>query len=43
MIKDLDVEEREQVFTDVARVLENTACEVFIEGHRHFAALPPMW
>jgi hypothetical protein len=39
MIKDLDVEEREEVFVDVARAIENTARDALIEGHRHFAAM----
>ncbi|MGK9051467.1 hypothetical protein [Xaviernesmea oryzae] len=38
-IKDLDIEEREEVLSDIARALENTAREAFIEGDRHFAAL----
>ncbi|OHV77161.1 hypothetical protein [Rhizobium sp. LCM 4573] len=38
-IKDLNVEDREEVFVDIARVLENTARDAFIEGHRHFAAM----
>lgn len=39
LIKDLSTEEREEVFADIARVLEGTAREAFIEGNRHFAAL----
>jgi ABC-type Zn uptake system ZnuABC Zn-binding protein ZnuA len=38
-IKDLDVEEREEVFVDIARALESTARDAFIEGHRHFALM----
>jgi len=38
-IKDLDVEEREEVFVDIGRALENTARDAFIEGHRQFAAM----
>jgi hypothetical protein len=36
---DLSIEEREEVFVDVARVLERTAREAFVEGNKHFAAL----
>jgi hypothetical protein len=39
IIKDLSIEEREEVFADIARVLEGTAREAFVEGNRHFAAL----
>jgi len=39
IIKDLSIEEREEVFADIARVLEGTAYEAFVEGNRHFAAL----
>ncbi|MBB3644449.1 hypothetical protein FHX14_000608 [Rhizobium sp. BK619] len=39
IIKDLSIEEREEVFADVARVLEGTAHEAHSEGNRHFAAL----
>ncbi|MDP9734944.1 UNVERIFIED_ORG: SHS2 domain-containing protein [Rhizobium sp. SORGH_AS260] len=39
IIKDLSIEEREEVFVDVARVLEGTAYEAYVEGNRHFAAL----
>ncbi len=39
IIKDLSVEEREDVFVDIARMLEGTAREAFVEGNRHFAAL----
>lgn len=38
-IKDLDVEEREEVFVEIARALENTARDAFIEGHRYFALM----
>lgn len=38
-IKDLEIEEREEVFIDIARALENAARDAFIEGHRHFAAM----
>ncbi len=36
---DLSIEEREEVFVDVARLLEHTAREAFVEGNKHFAAL----
>ncbi len=39
IIKDLSIEEREEVFADIARVLEGTAREAFVEGNRQFAAL----
>ncbi|GAA4158594.1 hypothetical protein [Shinella granuli] len=39
IIKDLSIEEREEVFADIARVLERTAHEAYVEGNRHFAAL----
>lgn len=39
MMKDLSIEEREEVFADIARVLEGTAHEAYVEGNRHFAAL----
>ncbi len=39
IIKDLSIEEREEVFFDIARVLEGTSREAFVEGNRHFAAL----
>lgn len=39
IINDLSIEEREQIFVDIARVLEGTAREAFVEGNRHFAAL----
>ncbi len=39
IIKDLSIEEREEVIADIARVLEGTAQEAYVEGNRHFAAL----
>lgn len=39
IINDLSIEEREEVFVDIARMLEGTAREAFVEGNRHFAAL----
>lgn len=36
-IKDLDVEEREEIIVDMARALESAARDAFAEGHRHFA------
>jgi hypothetical protein len=39
IIKDLSVEEREEVFVDIARVLDGTAYEAFAHGDRRFAAL----
>jgi urease accessory protein UreE len=39
LIKDLSIDEREEVFVDIARVLEGTAREAYVEGNRHFAAL----
>ena len=39
IIKDLSIEEREEVFADIARALEGTAREAYVEGNRHFAAL----
>ncbi|MBB4146176.1 hypothetical protein [Rhizobium rhizoryzae] len=39
IIRDLSVEEREDVFVDLARILEGTAREAFVEGNRHFAAM----
>ena len=38
-IKHLDIEEREEFFVDIARALEHTSRNAFIEGHRHFAAM----
>ncbi len=43
IINDLSIEEREEVFVDIARMLEGTAREAFVEGNRHFAALSPTW
>jgi UDP-2,3-diacylglucosamine pyrophosphatase LpxH len=37
IMKDLSIEEREEVFVDIARVLERTAREAYVEGNRHFA------
>ena len=39
IIKDLSIEEREEVFVDIARTLEGTAREAFVEGNQQFAAL----
>lgn len=39
IINDLSIEEREEVLVDIARMLEGTAREAFVEGNRHFAAL----
>ncbi|MBB3593196.1 hypothetical protein FHX08_003599 [Rhizobium sp. BK529] len=39
IIKDLSIEEREEIFVDIARILEGTAREAFVEGDRRFAAL----
>jgi hypothetical protein len=38
-IGDLSIEEREEVFVDVAVALEGTAREAFVEGNGQFAAL----
>lgn len=38
-IKDLDVIEREEIFIDIARALEQTARDAFIEGYGQFAAM----
>ncbi|PDT13933.1 hypothetical protein CO670_25780 [Rhizobium sp. J15] len=38
-IKDLSIEEREEVFVDIARTLEDTAREALVEGNSHFAAV----
>ncbi|NLS17422.1 hypothetical protein HGP16_12720 [Rhizobium sp. P40RR-XXII] len=38
-IEDLSVEEREEILIDVARTLEGTAREAFVEGNKQFAAL----
>lgn len=37
IINDLSIEEREEVFVDIARVLEGAAREAYVEGNRHFA------
>ncbi len=39
IIKDLSIEEREEVFVDVARKLDGAAHEAYAEGNRCFAAL----
>ncbi|MBB3452720.1 hypothetical protein FHT86_000976 [Rhizobium sp. BK313] len=39
IIENLSIEEREEVFVDIARVLEGTAREAFVEGERRFAVL----
>ncbi|ACS59254.1 MULTISPECIES: hypothetical protein [Rhizobium] len=39
IIKDLSIEEREEILVDIARTLEDTAREAFVEGNTHFAAL----
>lgn len=39
IIKDLSIEEREEVFADIARVLEGAAREAYVEGNRGFAVL----
>ncbi|MGO1164841.1 hypothetical protein ACTOV4_23600 [Brucella sp. C7-11G] len=36
LIKDLSIKEREEVFAAVARVLQATACEAYVEGYRHY-------
>jgi hypothetical protein len=38
-IGDLSIEEREEVFVDVATALKGAAREAFVEGNSHFAAL----
>jgi len=38
LIKDLSVEEREDLFADIARILADTSHEAYVEGNRHFAA-----
>jgi hypothetical protein len=38
-IGDLSIEEREEVFVDVATALEGTAREAFVEGNCNFAAI----
>ncbi len=37
--RDLSVDEREEIFVDIAQALEGTAQEAFVEGNRQFAAL----
>ncbi|MBY4609112.1 hypothetical protein K6M90_15795 [Rhizobium sp. 9T] len=39
IIKDLTIEEREEIFVDIARTLEDTAREALVEGNMHFAVL----
>ncbi|WP_027686576.1 hypothetical protein [Rhizobium leguminosarum] len=39
IIKDLSIEEREEILVDIARTLEDTAREAYVEGNTHFAAL----
>ncbi|MFF0922926.1 hypothetical protein ACFYE8_24880 [Rhizobium leguminosarum] len=39
IIKDLSIEEREEILVDIARTLEDTAREAFVEGNTQFAAL----
>jgi hypothetical protein len=39
VIKNLSVEEREETLIDIARILEDTAREAFVEGNKHFAVL----
>jgi|APAra7269096714_1048519.scaffolds.fasta_scaffold05328_8 hypothetical protein len=39
IIRDLSIEEREEVFVDIARILEGTAQEALVHGDRRFAAL----
>jgi hypothetical protein len=38
-IEALSIEEREEAFVDIARILEDAAREAFVEGNRNFAAL----
>jgi hypothetical protein len=38
-IRDLSVDEREEIFVTIAQVLEGTAREAFAEGNRQFAAI----
>lgn len=38
LIKDLSIQEREDLFADIARDLEDTSHEAYVEGRRHFAA-----
>jgi len=39
IIEDLSIEEREEVFADIAHVVEVAAREAYVEGNRHFDAL----
>ncbi|EJC72484.1 hypothetical protein Rleg10DRAFT_0900 [Rhizobium leguminosarum bv. trifolii WSM2012] len=39
MIKDLSIEEREEIFADIARTLEDTAREPLVEGNMQFAEI----
>lgn len=39
IINDLSIEEREEAFVDIARILEDAAREAFVEGNKNFAAL----
>ncbi|MBX4861817.1 hypothetical protein G9X64_03060 [Rhizobium sophorae] len=39
LIKDLSIAEREEIFVDIARTLEDTAREALVEGNTHFAAI----
>jgi hypothetical protein len=39
IIKDLSIEEREEIFVDIARTLEDTAREALVEGDAQFAEL----
>ncbi|MBB4310214.1 MULTISPECIES: hypothetical protein [Rhizobium] len=39
LIRNLSVEEREEIFIDIARMLEGTARESLVEGNTHFAAI----
>ncbi|RUM03961.1 hypothetical protein [Rhizobium chutanense] len=39
LIRDLSIEEREEIFVDIARMLECTAREALVEGNMHFAAI----
>ncbi|EJT02302.1 hypothetical protein [Rhizobium sp. CCGE 510] len=39
IIKGLSIEEREEVFVDIARTLEDTAREALVEGDAQFAEL----
>ncbi|MDF0662352.1 hypothetical protein PYR67_23850 [Rhizobium sp. BC49] len=38
-IKDLSIEEREEIFVDIARTLEDTAREALVEGNMQFAEI----